>query len=140
MSEGAVMSSFESPDSFRLSLVPSRTAPTEARRALEGISTRLDHDLSERAGLVISELVTNSLKHADLSEPQRIELSVSVRPEFVRIDVTDPGDGFEPVALRPGDDENGVGGWGLWVVDQLTDRWGVDFSHSTHVWCEFDRA
>jgi hypothetical protein len=24
------------------------------------------------------------------------------------------------------------------MVDQLTDRWGVDFSHSTRVWCEFD--
>jgi hypothetical protein len=31
-----------------------------------------------------------------------------------------------------------VDGRGLWIVEQLTDRWGVDLSHSTRVWCEFD--
>jgi anti-sigma regulatory factor (Ser/Thr protein kinase) len=139
MADGVAISSFESADSFRLSLVPSSAAPTEARRALEGLDDDLEQDLSERAGLVISELVTNSLKHAGLSEAQRIELSVSVRPELLRIEVTDPGDGFDPAALRPGV-ESGVGGWGLLVVEQIADRWGVDFSHSTLVWCEFDRA
>ncbi len=139
MPDGAATSSVESADSFRLTLTPSRTAATEARRALGAVSSELDEDLAERASLVISEIVTNSLKHADLSETERIQLSVSVRPDLLRIGVTDPGDGFEPVALCPGD-ASGVGGWGLWVIDQMTDRWGVDFSHSTYVWCEFDRA
>jgi hypothetical protein len=29
-------------------------------------------------------------------------------------------------------------GRGFWMVDQLTDRWGVDFTRSIRVWCEFD--
>jgi anti-sigma regulatory factor (Ser/Thr protein kinase) len=132
------MTSFEDPGSFRLSLAPYPGAPREARRALAGMSSPLDEDLAERADLVVSELVTNSLKYADVGQSDRIELSVSVRPALLRIEVTDPGNGFEPVALRPGREDD-VGGWGLWVVDQMTDRWGVDFSHSTHVWCEFDR-
>lgn len=131
------VTSYEDPASFRLSLAPYPGAPREARRALEGLGSDLDKDLAERADLVVSELVTNSLKYADVGQSDRIELSVSVRPALLRIEVTDPGDGFEPVALGPGREEE-VGGWGLWVVDQMTDRWGVDFSHSTRVWCEFD--
>jgi len=133
------VTSYEDPASFRLSLAAYPGAPREARRALEGLGSDLDKDLAERVDLVVSELVTNSLKYADLSESERIELSVSLRPALLRIEVTDQGDGFEPQALRPGR-ENEVGGWGLWVVDQMADRWGVDFSHSTNVWCEFDRA
>lgn len=124
---------------FRVSLAPSPSAPREARRALADMRAHVDEDLAERSDLVVSELVTNSLRHAGLSESERIELQVSVRPALVRIEVTDSGNGFEPVAIRPGR-ENDAGGWGLWMIDQMTDRWGVDFSHSTHVWCEFDRA
>jgi anti-sigma regulatory factor (Ser/Thr protein kinase) len=131
--------SYDDPGSFELSLSPSPNAPREARRALAAMSSPLDEELTERVDLVVSELVTNSLKYADVGASDRIELSVSIRAALLRVEVTDPGNGFEPVALRPGR-EGEVGGWGLWVVDQMTDRWGVDFSHSTHVWCEFDRV
>ena len=59
--------------------------------------------------------------------------------DALRVEVTDQGAGFEPTVLRPDPGER-PGGWGLWLVDQLTDRWGVDFSHSTRVWCEFERT
>ena len=55
----------------------------------------------------------------------------------LRIEVTDEGTaGFEPVVTLPYRGQNS--GRGFWIVDQPTDRWGVDFSHSTRVWCEFD--
>ena len=57
---------------------------------------------------------------------------------LLRIEVTDYGIGFLPPATSPARG-NAAGGWGLWLVDQLTDRWGVDCSHSTRVWVEFDR-
>jgi hypothetical protein len=58
-------------------------------------------------------------------------------PACLRIDVTDEGTaGFEPVVTLPHPGQNS--GRGFWIVDQLTDRWGVDFSRSTRVWCEFD--
>jgi anti-sigma regulatory factor (Ser/Thr protein kinase) len=125
------------PGSFRVSLVPDDSAPTRARRALTEFAGELDPEVRERTALVVSELVTNSYKHAGLGESQRIDVEVSVRSEFVRMEVTDPGSGFDIVALRPGT-LDGSGGWGLWLIDQMADRWGVDFSHSTCVWCEFD--
>jgi hypothetical protein len=64
---------------------------------------------------------------------------VSSFPQCLRIEVSDDGPGFiaEPVSSKP---DQVPGGWGLWLVDQLTDRWGVDCSNSTRVWLEFDLA
>ena len=77
-----------------------------------------------------SRVVTNSVAHAAYED-------IQVSPECLRIQVTDEGSaGFDLVVTLPGPDQNS--GRGFWMVDQLTDRWGVDFTHSTRVWCEFD--
>jgi two-component sensor histidine kinase len=120
----------------RRSLVPDLNATADARRALYGVSSRLGQDVLRRSALVVTELVSNSVKHAGLTSTQRIELTITVLPERVRIEVTDEGCGFHPVVNLP--DPLRVDGRGLWIVDQVTDRWGVDLSHSTRVWCEFD--
>jgi anti-sigma regulatory factor (Ser/Thr protein kinase) len=120
----------------RLSLAPDLNATADARRALEGLSGRLDQDVLRRSALVVTEVVSNSVKHAGLTATQRIKLTITVLPERLRIEVTDEGGGFHPVVNPP--DPLRVDGRGLWIVDQLTDRWGVDLSHSTRVWCEFD--
>jgi hypothetical protein len=46
---------------------------------------------------------------------------------------------FDPVTRKRAPADLTAGGWGLRLFDQLCDRWGVDFSHSTRVWLEFDR-
>jgi anti-sigma regulatory factor (Ser/Thr protein kinase) len=73
-----------------------------------------------------------------LRPSQTIDVQIALLDASLRIDVTDDGVGFNPPATRP---HRGTvaGGWGLWLIDQLTDRWGVDCSHSTRVWLEFDR-
>jgi hypothetical protein len=58
----------------------------------------------------------------------------------LRSEVTDNGPGFDPEVVRLDSINAGSGGWGLWLVDRLTDRWGVDLSHSAHVWLKFDRG
>jgi anti-sigma regulatory factor (Ser/Thr protein kinase) len=90
----------------------------------------------ERVRVVVSELVTNSVRHARLSPVQRIDLRVSARRDRLWLEVMDDGDGFDPAAIGPHPDQS-PGGWGLEIVAQLTDRWGIDFSRSTRVWCEF---
>lgn len=117
--------------------MPDLNATVAARRALDGFSSQLEEDVIERSALVVTEVVSNSVKHAGLTAAQRIDLNITVLPECLRIEVTDDGAGFDPFVTRP-DPSQRSGGWGLWMVDQLTDRWGVDFSHSTRVWCEFN--
>jgi anti-sigma regulatory factor (Ser/Thr protein kinase) len=123
--------------STRRSIAPDVHAPVAARRALERFSSRLENDVVERSRLVITEVVTNSVKHAGLTAAQPIDLEIGLAHDRLRIEITDAGPGFEPAVGRRGRDD-GSGGWGLFLVDRLTDRWGVDFGHSTRVWCEFE--
>jgi serine/threonine-protein kinase RsbW len=124
-------------DSVRRSLAPDRDAAAAARRALDGLRGPLEEDVIERSGLVVTELVTNSVTHGGLTAAQPIDLTIQVSPGCLRIEVTDEGAAaFDPVATLPYPGQNS--GRGFWIVDQLTDRWGVDFSRSTRVWCEFD--
>ena len=124
-------------DSVRRSLAPDLDAPAAARRALDGFRGQLEEDVIERSALVVTEVVTNSVTHAGLTAAQQIDLNIQVSPGRLRIEVTDAGTGgFDPVVTFPYPGQRS--GWGFWMVDQLTDRWGVDVSRSTHVWCEFD--
>jgi anti-sigma regulatory factor (Ser/Thr protein kinase) len=127
----------ELPGSFSGSFVADVSAPRAARRALQGLSGHVDEGLLERGRVVVTELVTNSVRHARLAPEQHIELQVWAGQKLLRVEVSDDGDGFEPVAVPPHPD-HAAGGWGLWIVAQLADRWGIDVSHSTRVWCEFE--
>ena len=124
-------------DSVRRSLAPDVDAPGAARRALDGFRGQLADDVIERSALVVTEVVTNSVTHAGLTVIQPIDLDIELLPGCLRIAVTDDGSTrFDPVVTTPYSGQNS--GWGFWMIEQLTDRWGVDFTRSTHVWCEFD--
>jgi len=104
---------------------------------LDGFREQLEEDVFDRSALVATEVVTNSVMHAGLTAAQPIDLKVRVIPGCLRIEVTDEGTrSFDPVVRLPYAGQNS--GRGLWMIDQLTDRWGVDFTHTTRVWCEFD--
>ena len=111
-----------------------------ARQALSDLRSQVDDDLLERSRLALTEIITNSVKHAGLRPSQLIDVQVALFLALLRIEVTDAGPGFQPAVTRPDPSSAGAGGWGLWLVDQVTDRWGVDCSHSTRVWLEFDRG
>lgn len=123
--------------SHRSSLRAVPDAGAVARREVEALTTDVEADVADRSRLVATELVTNCVRHAGLGPDQRIELAVSVAADRVRIEVADEGRGFE--LLRDQPDPARASGWGLWLVDQLTDRWGVDQGPSARVWCELDR-
>ena len=109
-------------------------APAAARRALEQFSSAVDPDLLPDAKLLVSELITNSVKYGGEGE---VTLQLrSDHPSHIRVEVVDQGSGFVPVARdRPATD---VGGWGLHLVETLADAWGVH-EGSTHVWFEIER-
>jgi anti-sigma regulatory factor (Ser/Thr protein kinase) len=109
-------------------------APAKARRAVEGLGEVIDPGLQHDVLLLVSELVTNSVKYGGEGEV-RLRLSSEHR-RHVRMEIVDQGSGFVPVArTRPMTEP---GGWGLHLVEELTDRWGV-YEGSTHVWVELDR-
>jgi serine/threonine-protein kinase RsbW len=124
-------------DSVRRSIAPDLHAPAAARQALDGFRGQLEADVIERSALVVTEVVTNSVTHAGLTAAQPIDLNIQESPACLRIEVTDKGTAtFDPVVSLPY--PNQTAGRGFWMIDQLTDRWGVDFTRSTRVWCEFD--
>jgi anti-sigma regulatory factor (Ser/Thr protein kinase) len=109
----------------------------EARRALGEISDHLTPRRLEDARLLVSELVTNAIRHAGLDVDDVIRLVVEAGERALRIEVCDPGPGFE--LTEPAPDPARPSGWGLYLVRELSDRWGVDRNTETRVWFELDR-
>ena len=85
--------------------------------------------------LLTSEVVTNSVRHAGLAPGDTIGLAVDVSERRVRVEVADDGPSFDPSDL-PESSPEGMGGWGLRLVEQLSDRWGVIRNEPNHVWFE----
>jgi anti-sigma regulatory factor (Ser/Thr protein kinase) len=112
-------------------------APGRARRAvLSQLDGRIAATTASDIGLVVSELVTNSVVHANVGPQRSLTVELSRLDDRVRISVVDPGSRLEPRVLPP-DDER-VGGRGLFVVSELSDAWGVvrDRTGRSRVWCE----
>jgi anti-sigma regulatory factor (Ser/Thr protein kinase) len=107
-------------------------APGLARRALRDLQDEVDPDRLSDVRLLVSELVTNGVKYGGNGP---VRLNVSTAGNRLRAEIVDQGVGFVPKRRDRGLDD--VGGWGLHLVEALTDRWGTR-SGSTHVWFEID--
>jgi anti-sigma regulatory factor (Ser/Thr protein kinase) len=116
-----------------LRLRPDANSPAEARRSLEALRPRLDDLLVDDAVLLVSEIVSNSVRHASLDETDAIEVRIRGSRSKLRVDVVDPGPGFDSERIRPSERE---GGWGLRLLDRLATRWGVERNDGTRVWFE----
>jgi anti-sigma regulatory factor (Ser/Thr protein kinase) len=106
-----------------------------ARRSLAGLRDLMEPQVFADLRLVISELVKNSLQHSDRGADSKISFEVSVSSK-VRALVTDFGSGFESWKMKPKSKEDP--GMGLFIVDRLSDSWGVLNEQGTHVWLEID--
>jgi len=125
----------ESDMSFELAGGP--YAVTAARLALADLESQLDVSVAFDVRLLVSELVTNSVQHAAVAAEDSIVLEVSIGDQSVRVTVRDDGPGFEPPASPPPEDADA--GWGLFLVEQLADEWGVEKERQT-VWFQIDCA
>ena len=118
--------------------MPSDTdAPRKARGALVELSGKVDRRVLDDLRLLVSELVTNSVRHTGQGPTGWVRLVVSWSSRGVRVEVSDPGPGFGEVREPSIYQESG---WGLYLVEQVANRWGVDRSGVTTVWFEIDRA
>jgi anti-sigma regulatory factor (Ser/Thr protein kinase) len=110
-------------------------AAAAARHAFDGLEGVADHETLEDVRLLVSELVTNSLRHGGGFDQGWIDIKVETSTGGLRVEVIDPGPGFEPLIEAPA---AGSRVSGLTIVDHLADRWGVAHDEHTRVWFELD--
>lgn len=116
-------------------------APGVARSVIaQSLSDHVASSVLETAVLLVSELVSNSVRHSGVPEGEDIVLRVHLWHDGCRLEVEDPGrDGV--IAPRVPDPVRG-GGMGLYLVQKLSERWGIMRAAEgpTCVWAEFATA
>jgi anti-sigma regulatory factor (Ser/Thr protein kinase) len=121
---------------FQAKFPPSPAAIADARRAIdEALGPALPASAKNDLRLIVSELVTNVVRHAGLHPDQELQLRGLVGEGRLRVEVSDPGRGFEP-DVSPSSDR--ASGWGLYILDQLAHRWGTVRNEPNVVWFELD--
>jgi anti-sigma regulatory factor (Ser/Thr protein kinase) len=111
-------------------------AAREARQALGELAGHVPAHHFDDLRLLVTELVTNSLRHGRLGSDDAIHLVVQLEPTTLRVEVRDPGLGFDVPGPPPTPDRGA--GWGLYLLGRIADRWGVNGRPSTCVWFEMD--
>jgi len=118
-------------------LAATLSAPAEARRAVAELLSGLAPQALAETELLVTELVTNAVRHGGLGENDTIELRVIQRSTLIRVEVAQGGPGFDPAAALAPDPE-AVGGWGLLLVSRMASRWGVIRGRPNVAWFEMD--
>jgi anti-sigma regulatory factor (Ser/Thr protein kinase) len=112
-------------------------APGAARLVVRAcLRDRVGSEVLAIAELLISELVTNSVRHSGVPAGAELVVRLRVWHDRVRIEVEDPGhDGA--IAPRPRDPIE-AGGMGLNLVQALSERWGLVRAADgpTQVWAQ----
>jgi anti-sigma regulatory factor (Ser/Thr protein kinase) len=116
-------------------LAPAPHAVAEARERVMALAEPwVDPARLPDLRLVISEVITNAVRHGGEGD---LLIAVTPKQAFLCVQVTDTGDGFAPRPRAYAPDEDG--GFGLFLIEQLTRRWGLTREDSnTRVWFEFD--
>lgn len=112
---------------------PVPAARAWARRML--VRWEIPH-LVERVELLVSELITNAIKHARTSGAP-VGLVLRFVGETLRLEIHDRDSENWPVQQKPV--AEAVGGHGLWLVEACSDRWGMELAeYGKAVWVELD--
>ena len=130
----------QGPDGLRMRLGSGPDAAAEARHAIGQLRADLDPPLMETLRLLVTELVTNSVRHTDCDA---LTLKIAVGRSAVLTEVTDDGPTFdlEPFEAASADEHDPGFGWGLFLVQRLAKNWGVkEDGRSKRVWFELGRA
>ena len=85
--------------------------------------------------LVFSELAVNVIRHSGVGRKEQLRVRMYGLPQSVRIEVEDPGTGFDLPAMLPLQDDNR---WGLRLVEAMAIDWGMraGVRPPTVMWCE----
>jgi anti-sigma regulatory factor (Ser/Thr protein kinase) len=101
-------------------------APRDARRAVA--QGDLPPGVRDDVLIVVTELLTNAIRHPPRVAGGRILLTVRRESDAVHVEVRDPGGGF----AAP--DREREGGLGLVAIDRISSDWGLTVTDTTLVW------
>jgi anti-sigma regulatory factor (Ser/Thr protein kinase) len=113
-----------------LALEPRPESARIVRRALR--SHGLSRDVAHTVDLLATEMISNAVRHAELRDGQRIVFFARVADDFARVEIADPGPGFDPETVV-------TEGYGLRLLRTLATRWGIETTRGCRVWFEVDR-
>jgi anti-sigma regulatory factor (Ser/Thr protein kinase) len=122
-----------------LEFAPRNAMVRTARDATSVVVPALSRERRDDVRLLVSEIVTNSVRHGKPGADRWIRLRVETGDGRVRVEVRNPGAAlaFERLAQSGAVQESG---WGLYLVENLADRWGVsNEGDETCVWFEVDQ-
>jgi anti-sigma regulatory factor (Ser/Thr protein kinase) len=119
--------------------IPIHGGTDASRVARHAVLSRLDGRVSDESAndiaLIVSELVANSVLHANVGEDDSLLVELAVTDGRLAIAVTDPGSDQTPRLLPR--DPTKPKGLGLHLVDRISASWGVSrHPGATRVWCE----
>lgn len=101
------------------------TSVPQARRHVRDLLTVNGHAHTDDALLLLTELVTNAIRHSRSGHPGgRLVVSVAACDGTLHIDVTDAGSTDHQPRLRLEVDADSDGGRGLWLVQEIASAWG----------------
>ena len=121
---------------FSLDLPTDPTSIPRARQALAPVETTVDQVTWLNLKLLVSELVTNAIRHVPSDHATGLQVVVTRTERLVRVEVVDHGVGFVP--RPPPEAEDRASGWGLNILAKLASRWGVENDDGARVWFEID--
>ena len=108
-----------------------------ARRGVEELRWVLEEETFQDLRLLLSELVTNVVRHAGIAEGAPIRVRVRRGPGVCSADVTSNGVAFEAPDLPADTPGRAEGGFGLAILARLASQWGVELlDDGTRVWFE----
>ncbi|HZG48994.1 MAG TPA: ATP-binding protein [Thermoleophilaceae bacterium] len=110
-----------------------------ARQALLAADAAWPDRVRDDVLLLATEIVTNAVRHGGAGPDQPVRVELGLHSALVRVAVFDQGPGFP--RPTPGSGFPASGGWGLFLVERLADRWAVETtSEGTCVWFEVGYA
>lgn len=133
-SESARVSSAWEAGELRRVLPVDASAARRARQALSAVADDMPRAILETACLLVSELVTNSVRHGPSTPEATIGLFVTTGRDSIRVEVADgSAKGARPRIPTE------AGGYGLTLVAELASRWGAGREGQLNVtWFELD--
>jgi anti-sigma regulatory factor (Ser/Thr protein kinase) len=124
---------------FEAPLPVTPRASSAAREFLDGwLSASVGGETADVARIAASELVTNAVRHADLPSDGSLRLLADVDDVTLHVRVEQATSAARARVVTA--ESRTVGGFGLAIVESLTDAWGSDPGPPGSVWFELDRG